>query len=78
MCLSPDEMSIAQIERILGYNRQRLEELERELANLDPNDAEQIESYERAIKRTRAVVERYEALLKERAEEGKMLEDADA
>lgn len=75
MCLSPHEMTTAQVEEVIGWYSKDITDLEAELAkaaNMPPGTRrdEAVRNLERAIRRTRAALENYEALLKERAEAG--------
>lgn len=82
MCLSPHEMTTAQIEEILAYYRKSVEDAEskieeiKESVVISPRGREQqLALYARSLRRANSYLERYETLLKERAEEGRMIEE---
>lgn len=74
MCLSPHEMTVTQIERIIANYRNHLDSLEEQVAKTSPDDSTRIAELERSVRYYARQLENYEALLKERAEEGRMVE----
>lgn len=75
MCLSPDEMTTEHIENVIAYYAQSVAELEMAIEDAKAaapgrdRDAK-LRILELSLRRAAAYLERYEALLKERAEAG--------
>ncbi len=75
MCLSPHEMTVAQLQEVVAYYSSRLDEVQEFLA--DPGvtaNSSRLSRLEQELEVVKWRLGEFEALLKERAEEGKMLD----